>query len=56
MPWQFSGEAQYLYDMPDLPNQLFAAFVVAKAQPHSVIKNIDTSEALVSIFDMNCMQ
>lgn len=47
------GEAQYLYDIPDLPNQLHAAFVLAKARPHSTIVKIDDSAALVSKFNIS---
>lgn len=35
-------------DMPDQPGQLYAAFVMAKAPPHSTITGIDTSKAMVS--------
>ncbi|KAJ8955360.1 hypothetical protein NQ318_003457 [Aromia moschata] len=38
--YQTTGEAEYITDMPDLPNQLFAAFVLAKATPSSKILKI----------------
>ncbi|XP_018569701.1 xanthine dehydrogenase/oxidase-like [Anoplophora glabripennis] len=43
---QTSGQAQYIADIPDLPNQLFAAFVTAKAAPNSQIATINTTKAL----------
>ncbi|CAH0550009.1 unnamed protein product [Brassicogethes aeneus] len=43
---QTSGRAQYIEDMPDLPDQLFAQFVVAKSPAGSLIQNIDPTEAL----------
>ncbi|KAF5294779.1 hypothetical protein FQA39_LY00263 [Lamprigera yunnana] len=43
---QCTGKAKYIMDMPDSPDQLYVAFVLAKATPYSVIKNIDPSEAL----------
>jgi hypothetical protein len=42
------GQAQYIEDMPDVPFQLFGALVLAEATPNSVIKNIDTTKALVA--------
>ncbi|KAJ8949770.1 hypothetical protein NQ318_018999 [Aromia moschata] len=42
---QTSGQAQYIADIPDLPNQLFAAFVTAKAPASSRILKVDTSNA-----------
>lgn len=53
---KLSGEAQYLYDIPDLPNQLHAAFVLAKARPHSTILKIDDSEALVLHYKVFILQ
>ncbi|KAK4872289.1 hypothetical protein RN001_016413 [Aquatica leii] len=55
---QCTGKAQYIMDMPDRPNQLYAAFVLAKAAPHSIIKNVDPQEALkvegvVAFYDKN---
>ncbi|XP_018565775.1 indole-3-acetaldehyde oxidase-like [Anoplophora glabripennis] len=43
---QTTGEAEYITDMPDLPNQTHAAFVLAKASPNSVIVDIITDKAL----------
>ncbi|KAJ8925554.1 hypothetical protein NQ315_009394 [Exocentrus adspersus] len=43
---QTSGQAQYIADIPDLPNQLFAAFVTAKASASSQIVSINTAAAL----------
>ncbi|XP_074027296.1 uncharacterized protein isoform X2 [Leptinotarsa decemlineata] len=43
---QTSGQAQYIDDMPDHPNQLFAAFVTAEALAGSKIVSIDASKAL----------
>lgn len=43
------GEAEYLYDIPDHPHQLFAAFVLANAKPLSIITKVDPSKALVRI-------
>ncbi|KAK9885680.1 hypothetical protein WA026_012444 [Henosepilachna vigintioctopunctata] len=43
---QVSGRAEYVDDMPDLPNQLYAKFVVAKAAPNSKIVSLDASKAL----------
>lgn len=34
-------------DMPDVPNQLYSALVLAKAKPYSTITSIDKAEALV---------
>lgn len=45
---QTSGQAKYIWDMPDQPTQLFAAFVTAEAVPGSAIQSIDPSDALVS--------
>lgn len=42
---QTSGEAKYANDLPALPNELFAAFVLG-TKPHAAIKSIDASEAL----------
>ncbi|KAJ8952858.1 hypothetical protein NQ314_007464 [Rhamnusium bicolor] len=44
---QTSGQAEYIDDFPDLPNQLHASFVTAKAVPNSVIVQIDATRALV---------
>lgn len=41
------GEAEYLYDIPDHPHQLFAAFVLANTKPRSIVKKVDPSKALV---------
>lgn len=41
------GQAEYIEDIPDQPNQLFAAFVTAETAPGSTIQSIDTSEAMV---------
>lgn len=41
------GEVEYITDIPDAPNQLFAYFVTAQAPANSVIASIDPSEALV---------
>lgn len=46
---QTSGEAKFIYDLPDLPYQLHAALVVAKARPRSIIRSVDASKALVSV-------
>ncbi|KAF5284774.1 hypothetical protein FQA39_LY04499 [Lamprigera yunnana] len=43
---QCTGKATYIMDMPDLPDQMYVAFVLAKATPNSVIKEIDPSKAL----------
>ncbi|KAL1517488.1 hypothetical protein ABEB36_001248 [Hypothenemus hampei] len=43
---QTSGEAQYIGDKPDLPNQLHACFVTAETIPGSVIVSIQADEAL----------
>ena len=47
---QTSGQAEYIIDMPDLPGQLFGAFVLAKIKPMSIIRKIDTTEAMVSTY------
>ncbi|KAG5869882.1 hypothetical protein JTB14_025532, partial [Gonioctena quinquepunctata] len=44
--YQTTGEAEYISDLPDLPEQLYAAFVLAKAKPNSKIVKIDTRFAL----------
>jgi xanthine dehydrogenase/oxidase len=44
---QTSGQAEYIMDMPDLPGQLFGAFVLAKTRPLSIIRKIHTNEAMV---------
>ncbi|KAJ8936468.1 hypothetical protein NQ314_012330 [Rhamnusium bicolor] len=44
--YQTTGEAEYITDMPDLPNQLYAAFVLAKSSPNSKIVKINTDKAL----------
>lgn len=56
--YQCAGEAEYINDMPDRPNQLYAAFVLAEASPGSKIKSTDTSAALklpgvVKYYDKN---
>ncbi|CAG9763262.1 unnamed protein product [Ceutorhynchus assimilis] len=43
---QASGEAEYLLDMPDLPNQLHCVFVKAQAIAGSTITNLDPVKAL----------
>ncbi|CAH0562395.1 unnamed protein product [Brassicogethes aeneus] len=43
---QSTGEAQYIADMPDQPNQLFACFVLAKAPANSIIKKINAEKVL----------
>ncbi|KAJ8952860.1 hypothetical protein NQ314_007466 [Rhamnusium bicolor] len=43
---QTSGQAEYIDDIPDFPNQLYASFVTAKAVPNSVIVQIDATRAL----------
>lgn len=43
---QTSGAAEYFNDIPEHPLQLHAAFVTAEAPANSVIKSIDTTEAL----------
>jgi len=45
---QCTGEAKYVNDFPKVSNELHAAFVTAK-NVHGVIKNIDASNALVSL-------
>ncbi|XP_058830906.1 uncharacterized protein LOC131689673 [Topomyia yanbarensis] len=42
---QTSGEAKFANDMPTLPNELYAAFVLG-TKPHATIKQLDASEAL----------
>lgn len=44
---QTSGEAKYANDFPALPNELYAAYVLA-AEAQAIIEKIDASEALVS--------
>lgn len=51
---QTSGQAQYIFDMADLPHQLWGALVLAKAPPNSIIKNVDASEVLVFIISLLC--
>ncbi|XP_030746527.1 xanthine dehydrogenase-like isoform X2 [Sitophilus oryzae] len=43
---QTSGQAKYVLDIPDLPNQLHAILVQAKKVPGSTITSIDTQVAL----------
>ncbi|CAH1116797.1 unnamed protein product [Phaedon cochleariae] len=43
---QTSGQAKYVDDMPDQPNQLYAAFVTAEASANSLIVSVDASLAL----------
>lgn len=43
---QSSGESKYTNDMPNLPNELWAAFVPA-TKVHAKVISIDTTEALV---------
>lgn len=47
---QCSGEAKYTNDISHIPNELWAAYVLAK-EVHSKIAEIDASEALVSIYN-----
>lgn len=42
---QCSGEAKYANDLPTLPGELYAAFVLSNV-PNGTIENIDASEAL----------
>ncbi|XP_065079502.1 aldehyde oxidase 1-like [Ochlerotatus camptorhynchus] len=42
---QTSGEAKYANDFPALPNELYAAYVLA-TEAQAIIENIDASEAL----------
>lgn len=44
----FLGQAEYLIDIPDLPDQLHAVLVKAQAIAGSVITSIDPSKALQS--------
>lgn len=44
---QTTGQAEYINDIPDLPGQLYASFVEAKAPPQSKIKSISAEKALV---------
>lgn len=41
------GEAEYIFDMPTVGGDLYAAFVIAKLGP-AVLENLDPNEALVS--------
>ncbi|XP_065165292.1 uncharacterized protein [Atheta coriaria] len=43
---QVSGATKYIMDYPDLPNQVYAAFIMAKAPAGSIVKSIDASKAL----------
>lgn len=43
------GELEYILDMIERPGQLFGYFVLTNATPCSIIKSVDTSEALVKI-------
>lgn len=47
----FIGQAQYIGDLPDLPNQLYACFVMANATPGSVIQSIDASAVMVKFIN-----
>lgn len=56
--FQATGEAEFISDMPDLPEQLYAAFVLCKTKPLSEIVKIDTGKAMqlngvVAFFDKN---
>ncbi|XP_055537409.1 xanthine dehydrogenase-like [Wyeomyia smithii] len=42
---QTSGEAKFINDLPRMPNELYAAFVLA-TEVHADIQNIDATEAL----------
>jgi hypothetical protein len=44
-----AGEAQYINDLPSLPRETYAAFVLASVG-QGYISNIDPREALVSRF------
>jgi len=44
--WQASGEAEYVPDIPQRPDELIGVFVQSTI-PCGKIKNIDPSEALV---------
>ncbi|CAH0562394.1 unnamed protein product [Brassicogethes aeneus] len=55
---QTTGEAKYIPDMPDAPDQHFACFVLAKTTPNSTIDKINPQKALkmkgvVAYFDHN---
>ncbi|KAB0801417.1 hypothetical protein PPYR_05771 [Photinus pyralis] len=43
---QSTGQAKYIMDTPDYPNQLYAALVLAKAPANSTILEIDPKEAM----------
>ncbi|KAF2895406.1 hypothetical protein ILUMI_10770 [Ignelater luminosus] len=43
---QTSGEVEYITDLPDSHDQLYACFVTTKAPANSLVTNIDPSEAL----------
>lgn len=45
---QCSGQAEYIFDMPDRPHQLYAALVTAEAMANSQILSVDTSAALAT--------
>lgn len=54
---QCAGEAQYTEDMPSLPNEVFAAFVLTTVALGTITK-IDPTAALVSnknIRTQNCL-
>ncbi|XP_066250724.1 xanthine dehydrogenase-like isoform X1 [Euwallacea similis] len=43
---QTSGQAQYVMDKPDLPNQLHGSLVLIEAPPGSIVTSINPSKAL----------
>ncbi|XP_001864335.2 xanthine dehydrogenase [Culex quinquefasciatus] len=45
---QTSGEAKYVNDLPAMPNQLFASFVLA-TEVHATILDVDLGEALAVV-------
>ncbi|KAH1015763.1 hypothetical protein HUJ04_007098 [Dendroctonus ponderosae] len=54
--YQVTGEAEYIMDKPNYPNQLYASFVTTKARPKTKILNLDATKALkipgvVAFFD-----
>lgn len=50
--YQTSGEAHYTNDFPPFPNEVFCAFVLTTVA-NGKIKNIDASEALVFLLNLN---
>ncbi|OXA39833.1 Benzaldehyde dehydrogenase (NAD(+)) [Folsomia candida] len=45
---QTSGEAEYIADLPTLPNELFGAFLLSKAA-NATLRSIDATQALVKL-------